>query len=126
MTRYSYAPVGRFPAPFVHVNLRQPHGTTELIDQPAQLDTGADRTIVPWDVVQELALVPLDEIKLEGLDGAPVTLTTFVVELTTREQSSMTIEVAASRGEPWVLLGRDVLNRYRILLDGPGSALEIG
>jgi hypothetical protein len=25
-----------------------------------------------------------------------------------------------------VLLGRDVLNGYRLLLDGPGLALEIG
>ncbi len=37
-----------------------------------------------------------------------------------------TIEVVASPGESWVLLGRDVLNSYRALLDGPQLAVEIG
>jgi predicted aspartyl protease len=126
MTRYTYSSLGRFPAPFVHVSLRGPQGTTTLIDQPAQLDTGADRTIVPWQVVQDLGLVPLDEIELGGLDGRIVILNTFVVELTMRQQTPVMVEVAASRSEPWVLLGRDLLNRFRIVLDGPHSALEIG
>lgn len=30
------------------------------------------------------------------------------------------------QGELYVLLGRDVLNRHRILLDGPQLAFEIG
>jgi hypothetical protein len=34
--------------------------------------------------------------------------------------------VVASSGEPWVLLGRDVLNAHRLLLDGPHLTLEIG
>jgi hypothetical protein len=27
--------------------------------------------------------------------------------------------------EPWILLGRDVLNLYRLVLDGPKLTLEI-
>jgi hypothetical protein len=34
--------------------------------------------------------------------------------------------VFALEGEPFILLGRDVLNQHRVLLDGPGLALEIG
>jgi predicted aspartyl protease len=126
MTRYLYSPLGRFPAPFVHVSLRVPRGETSLASRPAQLDTGADRTIIPWQVVQDLGLVPMDEIELGGLDGKTVKLSTFLVELTLRQQIPIILEVAASQGEPWMLLGRDVLNRFRILLDGPQSALEIG
>jgi hypothetical protein len=37
----------------------------------------------------------------------------------------MTVEVLAHPAEPFILLGRDVLNHYRILLDGPKLALEI-
>jgi len=37
----------------------------------------------------------------------------------------VTIEVLANRDEPYVLLGRDVLNRHRIVLDGPQLLLDI-
>jgi hypothetical protein len=35
------------------------------------------------------------------------------------------IEVLAHPEEQWVLLGQDVLNQLRSLLDGPATALEI-
>jgi hypothetical protein len=35
------------------------------------------------------------------------------------------IQILASPSEPWVLLGRDVLNTLRLVLDGPGQVLEI-
>jgi hypothetical protein len=35
-----------------------------------------------------------------------------------------TVEVLAA-DEPYVLLGRDILNRYRVVLDGPKQKLEI-
>ena len=35
------------------------------------------------------------------------------------------IEVIAHAEESWVLLGRDVLNSLRIVLDGPRLVLEI-
>jgi hypothetical protein len=33
--------------------------------------------------------------------------------------------VLASHDEPYALLGRDVLNRFTILLDGPNLVLEV-
>jgi hypothetical protein len=37
----------------------------------------------------------------------------------------ITVEAFASREEPHVLLGRDVLNHFRVLLDGPNLVLEM-
>ena len=34
-------------------------------------------------------------------------------------------EALANRDEPYILLGRDVLNSHRIVLDGPQLVLEI-
>lgn len=36
------------------------------------------------------------------------------------------LAVVAHAGEQWVLLGRDVLNSYRVLLNGPNAVLELG
>ncbi len=38
----------------------------------------------------------------------------------------MTLRVIADRDEPYVLLGRDVLNHFRVELDGPNLIVEIG
>lgn len=53
-------------------------------------------------------------------------VSTYFVEVTVRGQPPRPVEVLAHEGEAYVLLGRDVLNHHRMLLDGPGLALEIG
>jgi predicted aspartyl protease len=123
--RYTYTPLGKEPAPFVHVTVKHPATSAELVNQPAQLDTGADRTIIPSSAVKNLGLVRLDRIDCAALDGRIVSLFTFLVQLAIQNQPARPVEVAASEGEPWILLGRDVLNQYRILLDGPGRTLVI-
>lgn len=125
MTRYAYTPLGRFPAPFVHVTLRNPRSGEETVDLPAQVDPGADRTVIPSSAIQTLGLLQLDEIPVGGLEGTVVTLPTFVVQLTVRHQTPLLLEVIGGRNEKWILLGRDVLNCYRIVLDGPRLGLEI-
>jgi hypothetical protein len=42
-----------------------------------------------------------------------------------RHLPAVMAEVVSSREEPYVLPGRDVLNLFRMLLDGPQLALEI-
>jgi hypothetical protein len=125
MTRYTYSQLGHHPAPFVQVSLSGPNGGTELADLPAQLDSGADRTVIPWKVVEGLGLIQLDEITVGALNMTLAVLPTFLVRLTIRQQTPILVEVAGGKNEPWVLLGRDVLNRYRVVLDGPRLALEI-
>jgi hypothetical protein len=50
----------------------------------------------------------------------------YPVRITIHNFPPLTIEAVASPGESWVLIGRDVLNAQRLLLDGPGLVLEIG
>ncbi len=50
----------------------------------------------------------------------------YPVQLKVHNLPVQMIEVVASAGETWVLLGRDVLNAHRLLLDGPQLFLEIG
>jgi hypothetical protein len=93
---------------------------------PAQIDTAADRTVIPGGLVARLGLVPLDELPVAGFGGQVLLVPTYLVELAIRTLLPQSIEVLAHAEEPFVLLGRDVLNRHRLLLDGPGQTLEIG
>ena len=92
---------------------------------PAQLDSAADRTILPESVVKSLSLPQVGTVKLGGFGGVTYTLPTYAVLLGLHDMPIKAFKFAAHMGESWVLLGRDVLNSYRILLDGPELALEI-
>jgi len=48
-----------------------------------------------------------------------------LAEIQVHDLPPLLIRAAVGEREPHVLLGRDVLNTYSILLDGPGRALEI-
>jgi len=126
MIRYAFLAQRDPPAPFVNVVLRDPVNGAELRDVPAQLDCAADRTILPEAVVKSLSLPQVGTIKLGGLGGVTYTLPTYAVQLGLHDMPINLFKFAAHVEETWVLLGRDVLNSYRILLDGPELALETG
>jgi hypothetical protein len=48
-----------------------------------------------------------------------------LVQLQGHDLEPVAVEVLASRDEPYVLLGRDVLNARRVVLDGPPLVQEI-
>jgi len=126
MIRYLYNRQVEPPAPFVYVSLRCTETGQSVDNLPAQIDTAADRTVIPEHLVSVLKLVPLDELRVAGLGGQSFLLFTYRVELTLHTLSPQTVEVCAHADERFVLLGRDVLNRHRMLFDGPGLTLEIG
>jgi hypothetical protein len=125
MIRYAYNRQVEPPAPFVHVALRCAETGQAVSDLPAQIDTAADRTVIPGGLVERLGLVPLDVLPLTGFGGQVVLVPTYVIELAIRTLPPQPVEVIAHPGEPFVLLGRDVLTGHRVVLDGPGLALKI-
>jgi hypothetical protein len=52
--RYRYNTQLQPPAPFVHLLLRNPADGSELLAVPAQIDTAADRTVLPQTLVKNL------------------------------------------------------------------------
>ena len=114
------------PAPFVLVVVARIDGTRATADLPAKVDTGADQTVIPAELANGLALREVGRVRFGGLGGHEAELPIYEIRLVIRDLAPITVEVAASEGEPHVLLGRDVLNRYKIVLDGPNGKLAIG
>ena len=69
MIRYSYNRQVVPPAPFIHVTRRCVETGQEIPRSPAQLDIAADRTVLPGSYVEELGLVPLDELPIGTFGG---------------------------------------------------------
>ena len=87
------------------------------------MDTGADATCVPLQVVTALKAQPVGEVMVQVADGVARGHKTYSVELEVSGKRQM-MEVVAMGDE--VLVGRDLLNEFHITLDGPGRVLTIG
>lgn len=114
------------PAPYVLVTVGRPDGVTLAADVPAKVDSGADRTVVPTPLARQLSLDEVDHRSFQGLGGHMVNLSIFRLRVTIRGCPTLDVDAAGSDGEPHILLGRDVLNNFRAVLDGPNLRLEIG
>ena len=86
----------------------------------------ADRTLLPSALVQSLGLPQIGTIPIGGAGGITLTMPSYPVQVAIDNLPSQVVEVVASPGESWVLLGRDVVNDHRMLLDGPQGFLALG
>ena len=92
----------------------------------AKVDCGADRTIIPSSLIDELQLVEIDSRLFEGADGHIFSMPLFILHVQIADLPKCEIVAAANESESIVLLGLDVLNQLRIILDGPNQIFEIG
>ncbi len=125
MIRFRYNPAIEPPAPFVYITITDPATSVSRANIPAQVDTAADRTVLPETLARGLDLLPTGSLLIGGLGGEVRPLRSYTVFIGIHDLPPHSFKVVTCEGEPWVLLGRDVLNHYRIVLDGPGQALEI-
>jgi hypothetical protein len=58
------------PAPIAEVTILHPVTTTRRSTLPGKLDTGADLTVIPQQLVTQLRLTPKGRIWTTGYDGA--------------------------------------------------------
>lgn len=126
MIRYGYFRGFTPPAPFVYVTLQNPFTGAREGNAPAQLDTAADRTLLPETLVRKLGLPVVDSLRIGGVGGIEQDMPLHPVLLGVHDLPFLRVRVVSSPGESWVLLGRDVLNEYRMLLDGPGLGVDVG
>lgn len=88
------------------------------------IDTGADITVLPRAVATRLGLIKFSEIGVAGFRLAPEALDTFLVSLKIHQWGIEAVEIVIG-DDNYGVLGRDVLNRFVIVLYGPDLALTI-
>lgn len=113
------------PGPFAVVTVSNVDGSVTIPNRVAQLDSAADRTVFPQSLIDALGTAASGAVILAGFGGTPTTCLLYEVLLALPSFSTIRLEVIAHADEPWVLLGRDVLNRYVVTLDGQALRLTI-
>jgi hypothetical protein len=111
-------------APLANVILRNQDTGMTWFDVPMLLDTGADLTLVPRAVLERLGLLPdpSRQYELVGFDGGTSFAQIVQLEL---------IFLGKRFRGPYLLieqeygiLGRNILNSVRLVLDGPMQTWE--
>ena len=111
------------PAPLASVILRNPESGESLWDVPMLIDSGADATLLPRTATSLLGLVGTGErFQLLAFDGATSEADAVRADLVFlgRRFRGTYLVVDAEVG----VMGRDVLNHVRLLLDGPAMSWE--
>lgn len=91
---------------------------------PALLDTGSDFTAVPASLVSQLKLYAVRPILLEDFSGETREEFLYGISLGYANQPVREMQVMVT-GLPFVILGRDWLSDFYMLLDGPGQQFQI-
>jgi hypothetical protein len=92
----------------------------------AIIDTGADRTFIPVAVTGQLHLKKIDDsVDVYGPDAPEGPQDEYVADLNFLGLSFPYHPVIASDKWNEILIGRDILNRYVLTLDGPNRQFTI-
>src|ERR1044071_2709768 len=107
------------PAPLAKVTLRNPENGNSLSDVPMLLDTGADVTLLPQLSANQidLSVEPNSGYELMAFDGS--TSVAQVVQLDLLFLRRVFRGRFLLTNQEYGILGRDILNHVRIVLDGP-------
>jgi predicted aspartyl protease len=91
----------------------------------AFVDTGADGTFVPAQDLARLNLERSDQTAVHPYFGAPRLADIYVIDLLVGTRRLPAVEVVADEEHDEAILGRNVLNKLILLLDGPGAATDV-
>ncbi|MBI3167732.1 MAG: aspartyl protease family protein [Chloroflexi bacterium] len=107
------------PAPVAYVTLRNPATGAVLTDVPMLIDTGADTTLVPTYAVERLGINPEENrsVEVQGFSGDTNLLKVAKLDLLVLNKTFKGEYLLIDR--PIGILGRNILNKLRILFDGP-------
>ena len=125
MIAYQYSHTYYPPAPVLEVNFVTIAEMRRTSTLSALVDTGADGTIVPIEYLENIRAPFVGEmfIRTQWGDAHPVSL--YKVDIQIGDITLPGIDVVGDELSNEVIIGRDILNRLRVLLDGPQKMIEV-
>ena len=112
------------PAPFIEFEVVSPQDSTQRRLAQGLLDTGAEVSVLPVELLTALQIPKASDLSVESWDGSPTLVNTYLVTLEVADAHLDSIEVVAAL-MPYAILGRDVLNHFILTLNGKDLTFEL-
>lgn len=113
------------PAPTVDIWLAAPESVFVLGPLRALVDTGADGSLLPAQIIRQLGVELFDVKRMRSQWGESRFVETFLVDVGIGSLRLPLVEVVSDNASDEILLGRNVLNMLHLTLDGPKQVLEV-
>lgn len=109
-----------YPAiPVLEVYLGYPAGNLSLGPLVAIVDTGADGTLIPQGLLDQIETPIIDTVRIRSHWGEWRHVMVFTVDMGFGDLCLPAVDVIGDETGTDIILGRNVLNRLKLLLDGP-------
>ena len=112
------------PAPIADLTIAHPVSGAKSAPLSGKLDTGAGLSVIPQRVIVQLALSPHSRIWARSYDRAYSRRLIYFAHFVLEGNELAAVQCLAVERET-ALIGRNVLNRFAILLDGPKLRFEL-
>ncbi len=123
--RYPYDTSYQPPFPVARVVFYNSEEGLRTTPENALLDTGSDGSLVPIAYLRQILAPVLTDTRIRSHWGEWRSAQLFVVDLELDDLRLPGVFVVGDEQGDEIVLGRNVLNKLRILLDGPASLTEI-
>ncbi len=114
------------PMPVVEIALCAPESGLSSAPILAIVDTGSDITAIPQDYLIQVEAPVIGGGYLSSSWGDRQRIKIYEIDLHIGGKTFYSIEVAAASSGDEILLGRNVLNKLRLELDGPKQTVKLG
>lgn len=112
-------------APFLPIGIDGYDETKPPIIVPAFVDTGADGSMLPLDIIQAVGAEYADTVRLHGMAGGVAQIDRYTVRIQVENETVHGISAAATAAGSEALIGRDVLNQLVLTLHGPAEVVAL-
>ncbi|MGH7800662.1 MAG: retroviral-like aspartic protease family protein [Thermodesulfobacteriota bacterium] len=121
MYPYSNEPI---PAPIVSIEISAAYNPNTKSQRDALIDSGADTSCIPPSVINELNLIPIRDEAVRGVTGE-TNLYIYAVNIRFHGIIFSNLSVIGLPEEDIPLIGRDILNKLHLCLDGPQKIITV-
>jgi predicted aspartyl protease len=112
-------------APVVEIGIAKSGQQTASTRVKALIDSGADATMLPINLLQEVNARYSITRQMRGVGDHPIVVEMYVVTLFVGEFAFPGVEVIAANENSESLIGRDVLNQMIVTLNGLANVIEM-
>ena len=120
---YAYSQQYNPSAPVIEVAAPGMRHTTERI--VALVDSGSDGTIIPVDLLERINARCVGDARMVGIVGGSFVVDIYLATLIIGAHTMSAVRVVAALEGAEAIIGRNVLNRLVVTLDGLAGMTEI-